>query len=71
MADDRRYSAADVPVTAEEVAHRGFATTFRGFDPNEVRHYLTRVAESLRAARAAMHRRTSSSVNPAGRPIAA
>ena len=51
MADDRRYSAADVPVTAEEVAHRGFATTFRGFDPNEVRHYLTRVAESLRAAK--------------------
>lgn len=51
MADDRRYNASDVPVTAEEVAHRGFATTFRGFDPHEVRHYLTRVAESLRAAK--------------------
>jgi DivIVA domain-containing protein len=51
MADDRRYTAADVPVTAEEVAHRGFSTAFRGFDPGEVRQYLTRVAESLRAAR--------------------
>jgi DivIVA domain-containing protein len=51
MADDRRYTAADVPVTAEEVAHRGFSTAFRGFDPNEVRAYLTRVAESLRAAK--------------------
>ncbi|HZN16016.1 MAG TPA: DivIVA domain-containing protein [Acidimicrobiales bacterium] len=51
MADERRYTAADVPVTAEEVAHRGFGTTFRGFDPNEVRLYLTRVAESLRTSR--------------------
>jgi DivIVA domain-containing protein len=51
MADERRYNAPDGPVTAEEVAHRGFATTFRGFDPNEVRQYLLRVAESLRAAR--------------------
>jgi DivIVA domain-containing protein len=51
MADDRRYNAADVPVTAEEVAHRGFSTAFRGFDANEVRAYLNRVAESLRAAR--------------------
>ncbi|MBA3655092.1 MAG: DivIVA domain-containing protein, partial [Actinobacteria bacterium] len=51
MADERRYSAADVPVTAEEVAHRGFSTTFRGFDAHEVRLYLTRVAESFRAAK--------------------
>src|SRR2546425_4658932 len=51
MADDRRYTAADVPVTAEDVAHRGFSTAFRGFDPNDVRQYLTRVAESLRAAK--------------------
>ena len=51
MAEDRRYNAADVPVTAEDVAHRGFSTAFRGFDANEVRAYLARVAESLRAAR--------------------
>jgi DivIVA domain-containing protein len=51
MADERRYTAADVPVTAEEVAHRGFSTAFRGFDAHEVRAYLERVAESLRAAR--------------------
>src|SRR5262245_10208780 len=50
MADERRYTAADVPVTAEEVAHRGFSTAFRGFDANEVRQYLLRVAESLRTA---------------------
>ena len=51
MADERRHHAADVPVTAEEVAHRGFSTSFRGFNPDEVRIYLTRGAESLRAAR--------------------
>src|SRR5438105_1334844 len=51
MAEDRRFTPADVPVTAEEVEHRGFSTTFRGFDANEVRQYLVRVAESLRAAR--------------------
>lgn len=43
MADDRRLSA-------DEVANRAFATSFRGFDPAEVRAYLSRLADELRAA---------------------
>ena len=41
---------ADAPLSPEEIAHRGFASSFRGFDTNEVRDYLARVAEELRAA---------------------
>ena len=40
----------DDPVSAEEVAHRRFSYAFRGFDPGEVRAYLDRVAEELRAS---------------------
>src|SRR3712207_4133794 len=43
MADDRRLSA-------DEVASRTFATSFRGFDAGEVRAYLSQVADALRAA---------------------
>jgi DivIVA domain-containing protein len=43
MADERRLSA-------DEVEHRSFATSFRGLDANEVRAYLARVADELRAA---------------------
>ena len=43
MADDRRLSA-------DEVASRAFATSFRGLDPNDVRSFLKRVAEELAAA---------------------
>jgi DivIVA domain-containing protein len=43
MADDRRLSA-------DEVASRTFATSFRGYDPAEVRSYLARLAEALQAA---------------------
>ncbi|MDQ1439155.1 MAG: hypothetical protein QOK43_2784 [Acidimicrobiaceae bacterium] len=42
MADDRRLSA-------DEVASRAFSTGFRGLDANEVRAYLQRVADDLRA----------------------
>ena len=38
----------ETPLSAEEVAHRGFAIAFRGFDQAEVRAYLTRVAEEMR-----------------------
>src|SRR4029077_5530960 len=37
-------------LTADGVAHHGFATSFRGFDPAEVRTYLERLADELRAA---------------------
>ena len=43
MADERRLAADDV-------ATRAFATSFRGFEPSEVRAYLGRLAEELRAA---------------------
>src|SRR5688500_13118861 len=43
MADDQRLSA-------DEVASRTFATSFRGLDANEVRAFLGRVADELRAA---------------------
>lgn len=48
MADLYRPEAG-APVTAEDAEHRGFATSFRGFDPAEVRAYLRRVAATMRA----------------------
>ncbi|HUR23738.1 MAG TPA: DivIVA domain-containing protein [Acidimicrobiales bacterium] len=43
---------AEAPLSAEEIAHRGFPSSFRGFDPAEVRAYLVRVAAELKAAEA-------------------
>ncbi|MGH9157049.1 MAG: DivIVA domain-containing protein, partial [Acidimicrobiales bacterium] len=43
---------ADAPLSPEEIAHRSFPTSFRGFDTGEVRAYLARVADELRAATA-------------------
>ncbi|HUP69789.1 MAG TPA: DivIVA domain-containing protein [Acidimicrobiales bacterium] len=43
---------AEAPLSAEEIAHRGFPSTFRGFDPAEVRAYLVRVSNELKAAAA-------------------
>ena len=43
---------SDGPLSPEEVAHRGFPTTFRGFDTAEVRAYLQRVANELRTSTA-------------------
>ena len=48
MADLYRPEAG-APVTAEDAEHRGFATSFRGFDPAEVRAYLRRVSETMRS----------------------
>lgn len=42
----------EAPLSAEEIAHRGFPSTFRGFDPAEVRAYLVRVSNELKAATA-------------------
>jgi len=47
MADLYRPEAG-APVSAEDAEHRGFATSFRGFDPAEVRAYLRRVASTMR-----------------------
>jgi len=43
---------AEAPLSPEEIAHRSFPTSFRGFDTGEVRAYLARVADELRAAAA-------------------
>lgn len=43
---------AEAPLSAEEIVHRGFPSSFRGFDPVEVRAYLVRVANELKAASA-------------------
>ena len=48
MADDRRLVISSEPHLApEEISRRTFSTVFRGFDPVEVRTYLSRVADEL------------------------
>jgi DivIVA domain-containing protein len=52
MADERRVIISSEPsVSSEDVARRSFSTTFRGFDPGEVRAYLSRIAGELTDAR--------------------
>lgn len=63
---------SDGPLSPEEVAHRGFATSFRGFDTGEVRAYLQRVANDLRAATARerdLHRRLTEAEHRAAHPV--
>src|SRR4051794_35622220 len=52
MAEDSRFVVTSEPtVSPDEVARQGFATTFRGFDPGEVRAFLQRVSAELTVAR--------------------
>jgi DivIVA domain-containing protein len=52
MAGDHRIVISSEPSLApEEVATRSFATSFRGYDPNEVRNWLARVGKELRTLR--------------------
>ncbi len=63
---------SDDPVSAEEVAHRQFAHSFRGFDPGEVRTYLDRVAEELRTSvkrERELHRRVADAEHRAAHPV--
>ena len=63
---------SDGPLSPEEVAHRGFGTTFRGFDTGEVRAYLQRVANDLRDATARerdLHRRLADAEHRAAHPV--
>ena len=48
MADDRGHQE-NAPLTPDEVSQHEFATTFRGYDPGEVRSFLDRVSGRLRA----------------------
>jgi len=63
---------SDGPLSPEEVAHRGFGTTFRGFDTAEVRAYLQRVANDLRAGTARerdLHKRVADAEHRAAHPV--
>jgi DivIVA domain-containing protein len=52
MADESRIVITSEPtIGVEEVARRTFATSFRGFDPNEVRTFLKRVSDELASSR--------------------
>jgi DivIVA domain-containing protein len=52
MASDvSRLSAAEVSLSADLIAQRGFGTARRGFDPDEVRTFLNQVAREFRAVR--------------------
>jgi DivIVA domain-containing protein len=46
VADD---ASNEAPLTPEDVAERSFPNAFRGFDPVEVRAFLGRVADEMRA----------------------
>lgn len=62
----------DDPVSAEEVAHRRFSYSFRGFDPGEVRDYLDRVAEELRTSvkrERELQRRVADAEHRAAHPV--
>ena len=50
MADDRVVISSEAGMSPEEVAHRSFPVVFRGFDQDEVRRTLARIAEELAAA---------------------
>lgn len=63
---------ADAPLSPEEIEHRGFSSSFRGFDANEVRAYLGRVADELRAAAAEqreLQRRLADAEHRAAHPV--
>jgi DivIVA domain-containing protein len=51
MSDERRLViTTDPSLTADDVGRRTFGTAFRGWDPNEVKAYLARVAKELSSA---------------------
>jgi DivIVA domain-containing protein len=72
MADEPRIVISSEPsLGAEEVARRTFATSFRGYDPAEVRAFLRRVADELGALRereADLRRRLEESQRRAATP---
>src|SRR2546423_663745 len=51
MADDRIVISSEPGLSPEEVARRSFPVVFRGYDQEEVRRLLKRVADELAAAR--------------------
>jgi DivIVA domain-containing protein len=51
MASDPRLSPSDTSLSADLIAQRGFTSARRGFDPDEVRSFLGKVAQEFRALR--------------------
>ncbi|HLY83736.1 MAG TPA: DivIVA domain-containing protein, partial [Acidimicrobiales bacterium] len=52
MATDRpRLGSGDASLSPELIAQRGFLTSRRGFDPDEVKTFLARIAEEFRSMR--------------------
>jgi DivIVA domain-containing protein len=51
MADNPRRPSTAARLTPEEITNRGFASAFRGVSETEVRNFLRRVADDLRAMR--------------------
>jgi DivIVA domain-containing protein len=49
--DPSRLSASDSSLSADLIAQRGFASARRGFDPEEVKAFLGKVAKEFRALR--------------------
>jgi len=49
MADDRIVISSGRSLTPDEVASRAFSTSFRGYDPSEVRLFLKRIGDELAA----------------------
>ena len=48
MADDRRIVISSDPGTSpDDLARRSFSTSFRGFDPGEVRAFLGRLGQEI------------------------
>src|SRR5439155_5661868 len=50
MSDGRIVITSEPSLSPGEIASRTFATSFRGYDQGEVRHYLERVASELTSA---------------------
>jgi DivIVA domain-containing protein len=51
MADNPRRPSSAARLTPEEIINRGFASAFRGVSETEVRNFLRRVADDIRAMR--------------------
>src|SRR5438309_2520952 len=73
MADDRDriVISSGLGLTPEEVVDRSFSTSFRGFDQGDVRRFLQRVADELRAAaerQREMHRQLEDARERAAHP---
>src|SRR4051812_30731780 len=51
MADDRIVISSEASVTPDEIARRSFPVVFRGYDQDQVRRFLQKASEELKAAR--------------------